>query len=418
MQKWGIILFAIIILIIFTIWVQADNDNSNYEKGISFFQQGKYEEALDAFDQQISVNDKSCLVWALKALTQYKLGEYKEAKVSIEHEIALDQFEEKTSIGIISQIALIGSQKLGLSDEDFSGFTKQMVKQFNDPINPGETTSDPAEKNRSPNNPSELTSDPAKNKNNPASPSDITSDPGKSTPCPYNPSDVSNPVNNPVNPNNPGDVISVPVNNPVSPNNPGDVTSDPGDNNGNSAADWISKGSEFQKNKELDKAIEAFNKALAIDPSNDVAWNNKGTVYVMQGNFDKAIEAFDKTINLNPNHENAYFNKANVLKFQGKYDEAIKVIDKALENNPNNDELKKLRDELVKMKEDSTPSNPSKSTSKVKPDQKKDPVNSPSSNSGSSNSVTCDTCCEWARNMDYANAQANMAICSQCPCTV
>ena len=64
-------------------------------------------------------------------------------------------------------------------------------------------------------------------------------------------------------------------------------------------------------------------------------WGNKGTAFAGQGNYDKAIQAYDEAIRLDPNHANVWNNKGYALYDQGKYDEAIKCYDEALRLNPN-----------------------------------------------------------------------------------
>jgi tetratricopeptide (TPR) repeat protein len=54
-------------------------------------------------------------------------------------------------------------------------------------------------------------------------------------------------------------------------------------------------------------------------------WYNKGVTLGCQGKYDEAIQAFDKAIELNPDDPNTWFNKGIALLKQSKYDEAIKA---------------------------------------------------------------------------------------------
>ncbi len=65
---------------------------------------------------------------------------------------------------------------------------------------------------------------------------------------------------------------------------------------------------------EYDKAIEAFNKAIAIDPNNKEAWFGKGEAFDKFGEYDKAIEAYDRAITIDPNYEGAKINRELAIK--------------------------------------------------------------------------------------------------------
>ena len=58
---------------------------------------------------------------------------------------------------------------------------------------------------------------------------------------------------------------------------------------------------------EYDHAIEAYQKAVAINPQSDQAYNNIGVAYKHKGEYDHAIEAYQKAVELNQ----AYFNMEN-----------------------------------------------------------------------------------------------------------
>ncbi len=81
-------------------------------------------------------------------------------------------------------------------------------------------------------------------------------------------------------------------------------------------------------------AIEAFDKAIKLNPSSAVAWNNKGNALKLQNKHDEAIMAFDKSVELNPKYTDAWNNKGMALYDQHKYDKSILAYDTALEIKP------------------------------------------------------------------------------------
>jgi cytochrome c-type biogenesis protein CcmH/NrfG len=76
---------------------------------------------------------------------------------------------------------------------------------------------------------------------------------------------------------------------------------------------WIQLGNLCFDADLPDKAIAAYDKALALNPNNADVLTDQGVMYRKSGKFDKAIQCFDKAVAVNPNHEIARFNKGIVL---------------------------------------------------------------------------------------------------------
>ena len=67
-------------------------------------------------------------------------------------------------------------------------------------------------------------------------------------------------------------------------------------------------GIAYDKQKEYDKAIEAYQKALEINPNDDTTYYNMGIAYGNQEEYDKAIETYQKALEINPKRKSAYTN--------------------------------------------------------------------------------------------------------------
>ncbi|MCX6673110.1 MAG: tetratricopeptide repeat protein [Methanothrix sp.] len=103
----------------------------------------------------------------------------------------------------------------------------------------------------------------------------------------------------------------------------------------NFAEAWNNKGTTLHKQDKYDEAIKAYDEAIRLDPEYVDAWYNKGNSLVDQGEYDEAIKAYDEAIRLDPKFAYAWNNKGSALGVQGKYDEAIKARDEAIEIDPN-----------------------------------------------------------------------------------
>ena len=95
------------------------------------------------------------------------------------------------------------------------------------------------------------------------------------------------------------------------------------------------KGAVLQGLGQLDLSIEAYNKALEIEPNYADAYYNMGMALQRQGKLKEAIEAYNKALAIKPDYADAYNNMGVVLQDQGKKEEAIEAYTRALSINPN-----------------------------------------------------------------------------------
>ena len=79
-----------------------------------------------------------------------------------------------------------------------------------------------------------------------------------------------------------------------------------------------------------EEAIEAYRKALSLKPDYAEAHNNMGNVLMDQGKLEKSTEAYIRAVSLKPDYAKAYNNMGVVLVGQGKQEEAIEAYNKAL----------------------------------------------------------------------------------------
>jgi tetratricopeptide (TPR) repeat protein len=75
----------------------------------------------------------------------------------------------------------------------------------------------------------------------------------------------------------------------------------------------VQLGHQYFDADQPDKAISAYEKALAIGPQSADIWTDLGVMYRRTGNPQKAVEAFDHAMQIDPGHEISRFNKGIVL---------------------------------------------------------------------------------------------------------
>lgn len=85
--------------------------------------------------------------------------------------------------------------------------------------------------------------------------------------------------------------------------------------------------------REYDKAVEQFNKALEMEPEDTSALNNLGAAYSEAGNFERAFPYFRKALELDPDNYKAHHNYGVALANAGQHEEAKQELEKAIELN-------------------------------------------------------------------------------------
>jgi tetratricopeptide (TPR) repeat protein len=101
---------------------------------------------------------------------------------------------------------------------------------------------------------------------------------------------------------------------------------------------YINRGHVFFKIKgQHDRAIADFDRAIVLNPSAYEAYNNRGNAYYITGRYDGAMADYDRAIALNPSAFDAYNNRALVFYAKGQREKAIADLDRALALNPSDD---------------------------------------------------------------------------------
>ena len=70
----------------------------------------------------------------------------------------------------------------------------------------------------------------------------------------------------------------------------------------------LTSGEEASRTGDAKSALAAFNKAISLDPSSDMAWFNRGVLLEAQQDARGARQAFQICLDVNPNHAPATAN--------------------------------------------------------------------------------------------------------------
>lgn len=71
---------------------------------------------------------------------------------------------------------------------------------------------------------------------------------------------------------------------------------------------WITLGNDYFDANQAQKAVQAYGKALAIDPNNANVLTDQGVMFRALGFFDRALANFEKANKLDPKHLQSLYN--------------------------------------------------------------------------------------------------------------
>ena len=95
---------------------------------------------------------------------------------------------------------------------------------------------------------------------------------------------------------------------------------------------------------DYDKAVEAFQRELSLDPKSADAHYSLGAYYLSYGNnLERAKQHFDRTIQLRPTHLGGYLGLMKIQISQGRPEEALRLADQAAALASDNEEFHYLK---------------------------------------------------------------------------
>lgn len=98
---------------------------------------------------------------------------------------------------------------------------------------------------------------------------------------------------------------------------------------------WIALGNQYFDIHQRDKAIEAYAKALELDPNNPDVLTDQGVMYSETTQYEKAIANFQKAHAVDPTHLPSLLNLGMLYAQSLKdYDQAIKTWKRVIEIAP------------------------------------------------------------------------------------
>ncbi len=97
---------------------------------------------------------------------------------------------------------------------------------------------------------------------------------------------------------------------------------------------YQARGIVYTEQKQYEEAIADFDRAIALDPLNDLAFLGRGRVKYDMGDFEGAIADFSETIRIDPEYPIAYNNRGAARRDVGDFTGALADLNQAIILNP------------------------------------------------------------------------------------
>ena len=91
---------------------------------------------------------------------------------------------------------------------------------------------------------------------------------------------------------------------------------------------WIGKGNALAYLGRFEGSLRCYERALKIKPREARSWRGKGDALANLGRFEEALKCYDKTIEIEPEEAYAWNNKGAVLDHLGRHEEALKCFER------------------------------------------------------------------------------------------
>lgn len=104
---------------------------------------------------------------------------------------------------------------------------------------------------------------------------------------------------------------------------------------GREAEHWFQKGLELERaGAAFEEIVQAYQRAVELDPASVGAWVNLGTVYFYRRDWQEAERCYRRALEIEPGYALAHFNLGNLYDERGEAEHAQAHYEKALAINP------------------------------------------------------------------------------------
>ncbi len=104
------------------------------------------------------------------------------------------------------------------------------------------------------------------------------------------------------------------------------------------STEYVARANGYIKDGKPMQAVEAYNKAVVLNPRNLDAYEGRGAAYYFNGQFKLAQQDFERVLQADPYRVSVYTAYASVLAAQGDFEQALVALDASAQLRPNQPE--------------------------------------------------------------------------------
>ena len=95
------------------------------------------------------------------------------------------------------------------------------------------------------------------------------------------------------------------------------------------SSEYVSRGNGYLKDGKKQEAINAYNKAVVLNPANLDVYEARGAAYFFSGQYKLAAQDFERVLREDPYRVPVYTAYASVLAAQGNFEDALAMLNLA-----------------------------------------------------------------------------------------
>lgn len=101
------------------------------------------------------------------------------------------------------------------------------------------------------------------------------------------------------------------------------------------SAEYVARANGYVKDGKPTQAVEAYNRAVVLNPRNLDAYEGRGAAYYFKGQFELAQQDFERVLQADPYRVSVYTAYASALAAQGNFEQALVALDVSAQLRPN-----------------------------------------------------------------------------------
>jgi tetratricopeptide (TPR) repeat protein len=97
---------------------------------------------------------------------------------------------------------------------------------------------------------------------------------------------------------------------------------------------YVARGIAYYSQKNYERALQCYDRALRIKPDYALAHSNRGAALGNLARYEEALAAFDRALQVTPDDAQAHYNRGVALIHLGRYEETLAACNRALQIKP------------------------------------------------------------------------------------